>query len=154
VYVWGLEAPKTSFRQRGITEAPKEVKNSVKPTKIDIKDVVQVSCSSDYITFLTSKGNVYLMGKSQVKGKDAKVANHPSELIELDLYNIKKVQSGQNFSMALNKDGKVFVFGNNTFGQLGTGSLKNVNDPVELEHLIRDKVVDISCGDNYSGVVT
>jgi alpha-tubulin suppressor-like RCC1 family protein len=94
------------------------------------------------------------MGKSQVKGRNGKVSKSPSELIELDLYDIKKVQSGQNFSIALNKDGKVFVWGNNTFGQLGTGSLKNVNEPVELEHLIRDKVVDISCGDNYSGVVT
>ena len=75
VYVWGLEAQKTSFRQRGITEAPKEIKNSVKPTKIDIKDVVQVSCSSDYITFLTSKGSVFLMGKSQVKGRNGKAGN-------------------------------------------------------------------------------
>ena len=72
----------------------------------------------------------------------------------MDLLDIKKVQSGQNFSMALNNDGRVFVWGNNTFGQLGTGSLKNVNEPVELEQLTRNRIVDISCGDNYSGVVT
>ena len=70
------------------------------------------------------------------------------------MLDIKKVQSGQNFSMALNNDGRVFVWGNNTFGQLGTGSLKNVNEPVELEQLTRNRIVDISCGDNYSGVVT
>ena len=72
----------------------------------------------------------------------------------MDLLDIKKVQSGQNFSIALNNDGRVFVWGNNTFGQLGTGSLKNVNEPVELEQLTRNRIVDISCGDNYSGVVT
>ena len=67
------------------------------------------------------------MGKSPVKGRDGKTANRSTDIIELDLFDIKKVQSGQNFSMALNKDGRVFVWGNNTFGQLGTGSLRNVN---------------------------
>lgn len=65
------------------------------------------------------------MGKSPIKGKNGKVGTSATDLIELDLFDVKKVQSGQNFSMALNKDGKVFVWGNNTFGQLGTGSLKN-----------------------------
>jgi alpha-tubulin suppressor-like RCC1 family protein len=43
------------------------------------------------------------------------------------LENIKKVESGVNYSMALSDDGRVYVWGNNTFGQLGTGSLKNEN---------------------------
>ncbi len=56
--------------------------------------------------------------------------------------------------MALTDDGKVYVWGNNTYGQLGTGSLKNQNKPILLDHFIREKVIDISCGDNYSGVIT
>lgn len=56
--------------------------------------------------------------------------------------------------MALSDEGKVYVWGNNTYGQLGTGGLKNVNEPILLEALSREKVVDISCGDNYSGIVT
>jgi RCC1 and BTB domain-containing protein len=56
--------------------------------------------------------------------------------------------------MALDDEGKVYVWGNNTYGQLGTGGLKNVHEPVLVEALLREKVVDISAGDNYSGVVT
>ncbi len=41
--------------------------------------------------------------------------------------DIKKVESGINFSMALSNTGKVYVWGNNNFGQLGTGSLQNIN---------------------------
>lgn len=67
------------------------------------------------------------MGKSPIKGKGGKVGISTTDLVELDLYDIQKVQSGQNYSMALNKDGKVFVWGNNTFGQLGTGSQRNEN---------------------------
>ena len=48
-----------------------------------------------------------------------------TELVELDLENIVKVASGINFSMALNDEGKVFVWGNNVYGQLGTGGLQN-----------------------------
>jgi len=95
-----------------------------------LKDVVQVSCSSDYITFLTSKGNVFLMGKSPIKGREGKTGTTTTDLVELDLFDIQKIQSGQNFSMALSKNGKVFVWGNNTYGQLGTGSLRNETEPV------------------------
>jgi len=68
-----------------------------------LKDVVQVSCASDYITFLTSKGSVFLMGKSPIKGKTGKTGTSLTDLVELDLLDIKKVQSGQNFSMALSQ---------------------------------------------------
>jgi RCC1 and BTB domain-containing protein len=65
-----------------------------------------------------------------------------------------KVSSGINFSIALNDEGKVFAWGSNTYGQLGTGGLKSVSEPILLESLTREKIVDISCGDNYSGIVT
>ena len=74
--------------------------------------------------------------------------------MQLDLTDVSKITSGINFSMALNKSGKVFVWGNNTYGQLGTGSLKNVQKPQIIEALIKEKVKDISCGDNYAGIVT
>lgn len=77
------------------------------------------------------------MGKSPIKGKDGKSGISSTDIVELDLYDVQKVQSGQNFSMALNKEGKVFVWGNNTFGQLGTGSLRNENEPIQLDHFIR-----------------
>jgi alpha-tubulin suppressor-like RCC1 family protein len=41
------------------------------------------------------------------------------------LEDISKVQSGLNYSLALTKSGKVYAWGNNVYGQLGTGSLKN-----------------------------
>lgn len=65
------------------------------------------------------------MGKSPIKSKNGKTGTNPTDIIEIDLYDIKKVQSGQNYSMALSNDGKVFVWGSNIYGQLGTGSLKN-----------------------------
>ena len=37
---------------------------------------------------------------------------------------------------------------------MGIGGLNSLSEPQLLEGLYREKVVDISCGDNYSGVVT
>lgn len=74
---------------------------------------------------MNKSGKVFLLGKSTIVGKDNKISTNKADTIELNLDNIKKVQSGVNYSMALSDDGKVYVWGNNTFGQLGTGSLKH-----------------------------
>lgn len=37
--------------------------------------------------------------------------------------------------MALTEDGQVYVWGNNNFGQLGTGSLNSLNEPKLLDAL-------------------
>lgn len=64
-------------------------------------------------------------------------AKTKSELLELELTNIVKIVSGINFSLALNDEGKVFVWGNNNFGQLGTGGLRNVDEPTVLDTLLK-----------------
>ena len=70
------------------------------------------------------------MGKTKVKGKNDEELKSPTDIIEVNINDeIERVESGLNFSMALNKNGKIYVWGNNTFGQLGTGSLKNVYEP-------------------------
>jgi alpha-tubulin suppressor-like RCC1 family protein len=76
---------------------------------------------------LNKKGQVFLLGKSSIIGRDNKISTNKKDTIELNLENIRKVESGVNYSMALSDDGRVYVWGNNTFGQLGTGSLKNEN---------------------------
>ena len=61
-----------------------------------------------------------------LKGINGVKAKSKTELLELGINKVVKVVSGINFTLALNDEGKVFVWGNNTFGQLGTGGLRNV----------------------------
>jgi alpha-tubulin suppressor-like RCC1 family protein len=56
--------------------------------------------------------------------------------------------------MALTEGGKIYVWGNNNFGQLGIGSLNSINIPIIVDALNHEKVIDISCGDNFSGAIT
>ena len=68
-----------------------------------------------------------MLGDTSLKGVNGVKAKSKTELLELGINKIVKVVSGINFTLALNDEGKVFVWGNNTFGQLGTGGLRNVD---------------------------
>lgn len=68
-----------------------------------------------------------MLGDTSLKGVNGVKAKSKTELLELGINKVVKVVSGINFSLALNDEGKVFVWGNNTFGQLGTGGLRNVD---------------------------
>lgn len=90
-----------------------------------------------------------------MKGVGNKEGKSSTDLIQLNIPDkIEKVESGHNYSLALTTDGKVYAWGNNYFGQLGTGGLKSLNQPRLLDSLDGEKIVDISCGDNFSGAVT
>ena len=113
-----------------------------------------VSCSKDYIALVNNEGKVFVVGDTNIKGVNNSLAKNKTELVELEIQKIVKVASGNNYSMALDEQGKVYVWGNNLNGQLGTGGLRNAYQPIFLETLASEKIVDISCGENYSGVVT
>jgi alpha-tubulin suppressor-like RCC1 family protein len=68
-----------------------------------------------------------VLGDTSLKGVNGVKAKSKTELLELGINKVVKVVSGINFTLALNDEGKVFVWGNNTFGQLGTGGLRNVD---------------------------
>ena len=94
------------------------------------------------------------MGDTKVQGVNNQPAKSKNEVIELPLERITKISSGINFTLALDDQGKVFVWGNNVYGQLGNGGQKNGQEPAMVQALITEKIVDISAADNFSGVVT
>jgi alpha-tubulin suppressor-like RCC1 family protein len=86
---------------------------------------------------VNNEGRVFVLGDMTVKGVNGSQAKTKNDIVELDLNNIKKISSGINYSIALDDEGKVYGWGNNTYGQLGTGSLKNAVEPLLIESLIR-----------------
>ena len=57
--------------------------------------------------------------------------------------------------MALNKEGKLFVFGSNSYGQLGIQDRSNkINAPKQVTIAKQTgKVVDFTCGEEHSAFV-
>jgi alpha-tubulin suppressor-like RCC1 family protein len=72
---------------------------------------------------------------------------------DLKLEGIKKISSGQDHSVILLKDGTVYAWGRNNYGQLGLNSDEEIfKDPQKVT--IPNKVSDISCGANHTLFLT
>ena len=72
------------------------------------------------------------------------------------LKDIVKIDCGMDYTMALDKDGKVYSWGSNRYGQLGTtqASINKHNSPLLMSIPHRaGHVVDISCGEEHSALL-
>lgn len=72
--------------------------------------------------------------------------------------NIVKIECGIDFTICLDKDGNLYSWGSNRYGQLGitgTNTYKQ-NKPVQMHFPqgVKSKVVDIACGEEHSALLT
>lgn len=51
-YIWGINQVNSKFRQIGINETTRETLSEVKPLKLNVQDIKQVSCAGDYTTLV------------------------------------------------------------------------------------------------------
>ncbi|KAF3348799.1 hypothetical protein VD0002_g3455 [Verticillium dahliae] len=99
--------------------------------------VVDISSGLQHALLLTSKGRVFSVasslsgfpsvGQMGVPGlswatRPEGAFDQPHEILGLKGFEVVKIATGDKHSVALDKDGKVFTFGDNTFGQLGLQS--------------------------------
>jgi alpha-tubulin suppressor-like RCC1 family protein/PKD repeat protein len=83
---------------------------------------------------LTVDGSIYVWGSNDFYqlGIDHIVSADMPQLLETPINNVQSMALGERHSIALDKDGKLWVWGDNTFGQTGTNSLESVKTPVQL----------------------
>ncbi|XP_072351454.1 probable E3 ubiquitin-protein ligase HERC4 [Scyliorhinus torazame] len=106
------------------------------------------------ILFLSQAGTVY---QSEVVTKDTAAATKeffitkPQLLKSLSEKNIIQVACGNNHSLALSKDGQLFAWGQNTYGQLGIDT-KGASQPVPrcVTSLTGMPVAQITAGGGHS----
>ena len=75
--------------------------------------------------------------------------------VDKGLFNgikIKKIACGGNHILLLSQYKDVFVYGSNTFGQLGLNNFEKVFQPVLLTSV--SNCIEINCGYAYSAVIT
>jgi alpha-tubulin suppressor-like RCC1 family protein len=69
--------------------------------------------------------------------------------------NIVQISSGSTHCMALDNEGKVFVWGSNNDGKLGINSEEEkILAPVLVNSLGGDKIIKVKCGGEHSVVLT
>jgi alpha-tubulin suppressor-like RCC1 family protein len=125
------------------------------PWKKDSKPV-RVVCGGLYSGLITEKGEVYTWGQDDynqlglAKGGSGHKTKTPKK-ISLPDYIID-FTAGHYHSLALTKDGNIYVWGENQRGELGLGHQKPVPSPVRNPNL--KDVVRIVCGSRHSAAMT
>lgn len=61
--------------------------------------------------------------------------------------NLEYISCGDAFKVAVKYDGSVWVWGQNTYGQLGNGTYTNSQKPTPVHGL--NDVISVSCGDSH-----
>ena len=70
-----------------------------------------------------------------------------------DLPKINRITCGYDFTVCVDVEGFIWAFGNNNFGQLGTGNTTNFNQ-VPQKLLGLPPVVSVSCGSYHTLIIT
>ncbi len=161
VFGWGYNA----FGQLGIGTNGSGVDKNV-PVAVDMSGVLNgmivtaVAAGADHTVALASNGTVYAWGlntKGQVgDGTTTAVRNAPVAVNVSGVLagkKIKAVAAGESHCVVLADDGKVYTWGDNSYGQLGNGNNTDSNVPVEVitsGAIAGKSIVAISAGGLFS----
>ena len=116
-----------------------------------LPSVISVTCGYMHTLALSGDGKVFAFGfngKGQLGlGQDPVLMSSPPALIE-NLMDIASIHCGDRHSIAIDRDGSVWVCGNNEDGQLGLPSITTVYSFIKLEQI--EGVEIASCGSEFT----
>lgn len=164
LYTWGFPG---SFAWGSGPLGRTEAEDAKTPSKAKVggnEDIrlKQISTGAQHMMGLGLDGEVWIWGKgaSGVMG-DGKNLDRtlPVPVVYLLDTNVtaKQVACGSNFNLVLDTNGLAYAWGGNERGQLGLGggfSMDLESVPRPIEHLAKEKLVQISAGVSHAAAVT
>jgi alpha-tubulin suppressor-like RCC1 family protein len=155
VYTWG----QGKFGQLGLSDTCQDVKA---PTPLNAalfnnSKIIKIACGARHTIFLTEGNAVYTCGSNNYGqlGIGQKIDKCPSPTLLESLKDVIDVACGWNFSVALTKDGRLFTWGRNNYGQLGISSFEDQFTPQLVPSIIHShRVISITCGSEHTLALT
>ncbi|KAI3386610.1 hypothetical protein SNEBB_008743 [Seison nebaliae] len=117
-------------------EASDELIQSPIVLSMKYQDFRDVQCGNEFTIFLSKNGTIASSGNGSTNclGHANTKTIHEQCLIEELLYiEIVSVAVNDDHVVAICKDGFAYTWGDNTYGQLGTGNFENKNKPQKLD---------------------
>lgn len=130
VYAWGFNCTGQVGNGKSGVHSDVEVPVCVET----IKNIVQVAAGNNFSLALAEDGTVYGWGCntcSQLGGVDTEKRYTTPIRIE-GISDVNAIDAGDNYSMALKKDGSVWTWGVNINGQLGNGRFTRSMVPIQV----------------------
>ncbi|XP_072542835.1 uncharacterized protein rpgra [Salminus brasiliensis] len=114
------------------------------------------ACGNNHTLVSTSQGDIYAAGGNSEGQLGLGHCDDRTSFQQLhpfyDHGPIRLLSAGCNTSAALTVDGRLFMWGDNSDGQLGLGSENHVLFPQELK--VDHPIAGISCGYSHSALIT
>ncbi|KAF9349036.1 hypothetical protein BGX26_012621 [Mortierella sp. AD094] len=156
VYTWG------TFRSaEGILGHSKEKEVQELPTIVEgLKEIVDIATGTDHVLALDARGIVYSWGNGQQMQLGRRiVARRMLNGLTPESVGAKgmtKVGAGSYHSFAIDKEGKAYAWGLNTYGQCGNEDPKTENIPsvALIDGLRSETIADVQGGEHHTIALT
>jgi alpha-tubulin suppressor-like RCC1 family protein len=109
-------------------------------------NIIAVSAGDGHSIALKSDGTVWVWGSNeygQVGNGTASASDQLTPVKNVTLSNITQIAAGIYHNLALNSSGKVFVWGDNFYGQVGNGAANNTAQSTPAQNATLDNVIEI-----------
>jgi hypothetical protein len=124
--------------------------------------ITSISCGDNHSLAIDFSNNLYTWGNNSssqlgIGSTPDTSRNYPSLVTNptSSAYWLKAV-GASNHSLGLQSDGSLWAWGDNTYGQLGNGTINNSNVPISVTNPLPSNIrwVDIVAGANVSMAIT
>lgn len=137
IYSWG----QNENGEGGIGNTASKIgKNEIK----GITKAIEIKAGKNHAIIQKSTGEIYAIGTNQngesgTGKEESKILN--ATKIE-NLGTVVEIGTGDNHSMAITEDGKVYGWGSNIKGELGLGANTKIEQPTQIPNLENIKYID------------
>lgn len=139
----------------------------LRPKRVSIlhgQSIVQMACGGEHVLYLTDTGDVYSYGDSDDKASSKRgylssfIAPRLIEEFALEKAlhrtQIISVACGAQHSLGITDGGEVYTWGSGEDGRLGHGDMRDRSVPRKVMSLLRERVIQASCGGAHTAVLT
>eukprot|EP01125_Pyxidicula_operculata_P008154 TRINITY_DN275_c0_g1_i10.p1 TRINITY_DN275_c0_g1~~TRINITY_DN275_c0_g1_i10.p1 ORF type:complete len:731 (+),score=199.22 TRINITY_DN275_c0_g1_i10:36-2228(+) len=119
--------------------------------------IVHIAAGYAFSVAVAESGRVYAWGFNDKRqlGLGFRYNQERPHLVKaLKDVKIVKVSCGQQHTLALADDGKVYSWGLGIFGQLGHGNVSDKGEPALVDMLSHEKITQVTCGAHHSLALT